>query len=297
MRWPVAFASLVAVASLVNVCAAQQALELEEGVWVLRDIEYGVVDDHSLRLDAYLPADKEVHPAVVQIHGGGWRGGDKSSFRGQALRYARDGVAAFSLNYRLSGVAPYPAAVEDCVRAIRWIREHAAELSVDPDRLGAQGGSAGGHLSLMMAFMEPGEDDLDADGEPLKNWLRCVVSKCGPTDFTADDSMHRQAAAVAFLGGDREQRPETYAEASPVSYVSPEDPPVLMVHGTADRTVPYSQVTILKGRLEEAGVPVELITIEGGGHGLKGGDREEIRKAQSRMHEFMLEHLLGAADE
>ena len=309
MRRSVPFMSLVLVALLASVCAAQQqqprlaggdgqqTLDLEEDVWVIRDIEYGVVDGHSLRLDAYLPADKEIHPAVVQIHGGGWRGGDKSSFAHQGLKYARDGVAAFSINYRLSGVAPYPAAVEDCVRAIRWIREHAQEYGIDPDRLGAQGGSAGGHLSLMMAFLEPSEDDLDASGQPLENFLRCVVSKCGPTDFTADDTMHWHPAAVAFLGGPREEGPETYAQASPVTHVSPDDPPVLLVHGTEDRTVPYSQVTILKQRLEEAGVPVELITIQGGGHGLKGGDREEIQAAQSRMYDFMLAHLLGTAAE
>ncbi len=308
MRCLVWLVSLVLVATLVSVCAgqqqqprlgdggaSQQTLDLEEDVWVLRDVEYGVVDGHSLRLDAYLPADNEVHPAVVQIHGGGWRGGDKSSFRREGLKYAREGVAAFSINYRLSGVAPYPAAVEDCVRAIRWIREHAAEYGIDPDRLAARGGSAGGHLSLMMAFLEPGEDDLSADGEPLANLLRCVVAKCGPTDFTADDSMHEERALLAFMGGTLEEMPDEFAEASPVTHVSADDPPVLMVHGTEDRTVPYSQATILKERCKQAGVAVELITIEGGGHGLRGGDRGEIQKALSRMHEFILEHLLGTA--
>lgn len=289
----VAGLSLLGLASL---CHAQGPIELEQDVWVLNDIEYAVIDGHSLTLDAYLPADREVHPAAVLIHGGGWRGGDKGSFRGQALRLARDGVAAFSLNYRLSGVAPYPAAVEDCVRAIRWIREHAAEYSVDPERLGAQGGSAGAHLSLMMALMEPDEDELDAGGQPLKNRLVCVVSKCGPTDFTADDTMHREPAAVAFLGGPREERAEVYEQASPVTHLSPDDPPVLMVHGTEDRTVPYSQATILQQRCEQAGVPVELITIEGGGHGLRGGDRQAIQRSVARMHEFMLEHLLGEAE-
>jgi len=275
----------------------QQALELEGDVWVLRDIEYTVADGHSLKLDAYLPADKQIHPAVVWIHGGGWRDGGKNPFRDRGLRYAQDGVAAFSINYRLSGVARYPAAVEDCVRAIRWIRSHAGDYNIDPDRLGVQGSSAGGHLSLMTAFLEPSEDDISASGEPLDNFVVCVVSQWGPTDFTADDSMHQHPAVLQFMGTTMQEAPDRFAEASPVTHVSPDDPPVLLVHGTEDQTVPYSQATILYRRLQQAGVLVELITIEGGGHGLKGGDRQEIEMADTRVHEFMLKHLLGGVTE
>ena len=274
---------------------AETVIELADNAWVMRDVEYGVVDGYSLRLDAYLPMDDDIHPAVVLIHGGGWRGGDKSSFRRTALGYVAEGVSAFSLNYRLSGVAPYPAAVEDCVAAIRYLRDHAGGYNIDPDRLAAQGGSAGAHLSLMMALLEPEADEVDAAGEPLKNRLVCVASKCGPTDFTADDSMHQERAAVAFLGGPREGREDVYAEASPATHVSPDDPPVLMVHGTEDRTVPYTQAEILRERCEEVGVSFELVTIEGAGHGLKGGDRDEVREAIERTQEFVLEHLLGSA--
>ncbi len=276
---------------------AETMIELADNAWVMRDVEYGVVDGYSLRLDAYLPIDDDIHPAVVLIHGGGWRSGDKNGFRRTALGYVAEGISAFSLNYRLSGVAPYPAAVEDCVAAIRYLRDHAEEYNIDPDRMAAQGGSAGAHLSLMMAFLEPEPDEVNAAGEPLKNRLVCAVSKCGPTDFTAGDGMHAERAAVAFLGGPREGREDVYAEASPVTHVSSDDPPVLLVHGTDDHTVPYSQATILKARCEQVGVPVELIAVEGGGHGLKGGDREEIRQATERIREFVLEHLRGSAPE
>ena len=107
--------------------------------------------------------------------------------------------------------------------------------------------------------------------------------------------MHQERAAVAFLGGPREGREDVYAEASPATHVSPDDPPMLMVHGTEDRTVPYTQAEILRERCEEVGVSFELVTIEGAGHGLKGGDRDEVREAIERTQEFVLEHLLGSA--
>ncbi|MGC9317627.1 MAG: prolyl oligopeptidase family serine peptidase [Armatimonadota bacterium] len=263
--------------------------------WEMRDIEYGAVDGHRLLLDAYLPADTAVHPALIFIHGGGWRTGSKDGgFSAvQGPRAIADGLAVFSLDYRLSDVAPYPAAVEDCLRAIRWIREHAAQLNVDPDALGLWGGSAGGYLVLMMAFMEPGAEDLDANGQQLSNFARCAVAKNPPTDLAADDSMHEERALLTFMGTTRDEDPERFAQASPVTHISPDDPPLLVMHGTEDRTVPYSQAQILQQRLQQAGVPLELLTIEGAGHGLKGGDPREIRQAHERAYQFVRAHLLG----
>jgi len=261
-----------------------------ESVQVIRDIEYGV-GDGSRHLDAYLPREPTPHPAVVCIHGGGWRGGDKGGYRRTAMWYATHGVAAFAINYRLSGVAPYPAAVDDCLAAIRFLRGHADEYNIDIYRMGVEGGSAGGHLVLMVALMEPGSDELDSAGQPLDNWVRCVYAKNGPTDLT-QAKMNSESALVQFMGGTYAQMPEAYRAASPISYVSADDPPVLMIHGTEDRTVPYSQSVALKESLEEAGVAVELITIEGAGHGLRGGNPEELHAARERAHQFMLEHLL-----
>ncbi len=265
---------------------AQQAGPYLQGdVWVWQNIEYGNADGGALLLDAYLPADNESHPALVNIHGGGWRNGSKDGFRREGIRYAADGIAAFSIGYRLSGVAPYPAAVDDCWAAVRWIREHAAELDVDASRMAVQGGSAGGHLALMMAFMEPDE------GEALDNYFVCVATMNPPTDFTADDEMRSERALLAFMDTTREEHPERFAEASPVTHLSPDDPPVFFIHGTDDRTVPYNQALILKAALEEAGVEHEFVTIEGGGHGLRGGDRQEIEAGMNRWREFLLEHL------
>jgi acetyl esterase/lipase len=259
----------------------------------MTDLQYGAVEGYPLLLDAYLPADDEVHPAVVYIHGGGWRGGDKRgalhAVRGDILIPA--GVAIFAINYRLSGVAPYPAAVDDCLAAVRWIREHADEHNVDPDNMAVWGGSAGGHLALMMGFMEPSGDDLAADGGPLDNFFRCVVAKNPPTDLTADDEMHSERALLAFMDATREEEPERFAEASPVTHLSADDPPVFAMHGTADRTVPYNQALVLQESMAELDVPLTLLTFEGAGHGLRGADRDEIEAAMQQAAGFVLDHL------
>ncbi|MGI5819749.1 MAG: alpha/beta hydrolase fold domain-containing protein [Armatimonadota bacterium] len=264
-----------------------------DGAWVLRDVQYGDVDGHPLLLDAYLPADDAINPAVVFIHGGGWRNGDKAGgFRAvRGDRFIAQGVAVISIGYRLSGVAPYPAAVDDCLAAVRWIRENAEGLKVDPDRMAVWGGSAGGHLALMMGFREPGPEDAGADGAPPPNFFRCVVALNPPTDLTADDEMHRERALLAFMAATREEAPERYAEASPLTHLSADDPPVFIMHGTADRTVPYNQALVLQERMEEVGVPVTLVTFEGAGHGLSGADREDVEATMQRAVEFVLEHL------
>jgi acetyl esterase/lipase len=264
-----------------------------EGAWVMTDLQYGEVDGYPLLLDAYLPAADGIHPAVINIHGGGWRSGSKggamNAVRGDLL--IPEGVAIFSIGYRLSGTAPYPAAVEDCLAAVRWIREHAAEFDVDPDRLAVWGGSAGGHLALMMGFMEPGPDDLDADGNRIENFVRCVVAKNPPTDFTADDEMHSERALVQFMAATREMAAERYAEASPVTHLSSDDPPVFVMHGTADRTVPYNQALLLQARMKELDVPMALVTFEGAGHGLRGAPAADIDRTMRDAAEFVLEHL------
>ncbi len=271
---------------------AEASVSFEDGVWAIRDLRYGEIDGYPLLLDAYLPPDSEVHPALIHIHGGGWRNGDKAGgFRAvQGDRLLAAGIAVFSLNYRLSGVAPYPAAVDDCLAAIRWIRANAADLNIDPDRLAVWGGSAGGHLALMMGYLEPGPEDLDAQGRPLTNFVRCIVDKNGPTDLAADD-MHSEPALVAFMGGSHEEFPERYAEASPITHLSADDPPVLIMHGTADRTVPYSQTVTLTRRLDELEIDYELFTFEGAGHGLRGADRAQVEQAMRRAVQFVSEHL------
>jgi len=266
----------------------------EPGVTVKEDVVYKRVGEHILKLDAFLPDGKGVFPGVILIHGGAWRAGDKSSYRGWGLDYARRGVAAFSIDYRLSTVARYPAAVEDCLDAIRWLRTHASELHLDPDRLGVEGGSAGGHLALMVALMEPEESVKDATGNTLRNWVRCAISWAGPTDLTDTQSIQQsveRASLVLFLGCTMNECPDRYREASPITHVSSDDPPILLIHGTADNVVPYRQSEIMRDALKHAGIPVQMITVEGLGHGLGEMAREERIKLLETSRRFMLEHL------
>ncbi|WP_347243672.1 alpha/beta hydrolase [Thermogutta sp.] len=283
-----------AVLTLLFACVATSAVQAEPGVTVKTDIVYKTVDGESLMLDAYLPQGTGTRPGVVLIHGGGWRGGDKSSYRAWGISYAQLGVAAFSINYRLSHVAKYPAAVEDCLDAVRWLRTHAEEFHLDPERLGVEGGSAGGHLALMVALTEPDSSAVDSHGQPLKNWVRCAVSFAGPTDLTDAESIEastEKQSLVAFLGCTLSECPERHREASPITYVSPDDPPVLLVHGTADRVVPFKQANLLEKALKKAGVPVEVLALEGCGHDFGCLDREGRNKLLEKTRRFMLHHL------
>lgn len=266
----------------------------EPGVTVKENVVYKKLGEYLVKLDAYLPNGKGNFPGVVLIHGGAWRAGDKSGYRSWGLDYARRGVAAFSIDYRLSTVARYPAAVEDCLDAIRWLRKHASDFNLDSDRLGVEGGSAGGHLALMVALMEPEESAKDTWGNRLRNWVRCAISWAGPTDLTDTQSVQQsveRASLVLFLGCTGNECPDRYREASPVTYVSSDDPPILLIHGTADNVVPYRQAEIMQDALKRAGVPVQVITLEGLGHGLGGMAREERINLLEKSRRFMLEHL------
>ena len=260
------------------------------GITIEQDVEYGNVDGDSLTLDAYLPEQGGPHPAIVHIHGGGWRNGDKSSYAVDAVTWAKAGVASFSLNYRLSTVATYPAAIDDCVAAVKFIRANSARFNIDIDRMAVRGGSAGGHLALMMAFLEPNADETNAAGQPIKNRFVCAATKNPPTDLSAAD-MAGEPALVAFMAGTVEEHSDDYRQGSPVTHVSVDDPPVLMMHGTEDRTVPYTQATLLEALLKQTGVPVELITVQGAGHGLRNGAPEAVRAALQRENDFIAEHL------
>ncbi len=293
-----AFAAF-AILCMVSSCVAQQtppsAADIQaEGVQIMADLEYGKVGDYSLRLDAFLPEEGGPHPVVVSIHGGGWRNGDKASFARQGVNFAKDGIAAFSVNYRLSDVAPYPAAVDDCVTAMRFLRSSAERFNIDPDRIAVIGGSAGGHLVLMMAFLEPAADELDSHGNPIKNRVVCCVAQNPPTDLTqvaGIEGGRPQSALSKFMGGTYAEKPDAYREASPVTYLSPDDPPVLLLHGTADKVVSYDQSVFLRDKMQQIGVPVELITIENAGHSLKNGDPEALKRAHDRMAEFLYQHI------
>lgn len=264
-----------------------------------KDVVYGVADGQNLLLDVYRCPTPGPHPAVVMIHGGGWRGGDKAGDRGTAVGLStRAGITCFSINYRLAPQFTYPAQVLDCARAVRWVRAHAPEYDVDPDRIAAWGGSAGGHLSLMLGVINPTDfQSPDDPNKALSAKVKCVVDIFGPSDLTGNATWPANAVQIAegFLGASREQAPDKYAQASPITHVTADDAPVMMLHGDKDSLVPLAQSEVMKAALEKAGVECQLIVIANGEHGFKGADPAKVLEATIAAATWMKQHLEAPA--
>jgi len=261
---------------------------------VLRDLEYARVDGLSLRLDLYLPLRKSEPrlPVVVWIHGGGWKGGDKANTR--APEVLGEGYAVASINYRLSHQATFPAQIHDCKAAIRWLRAHAEEFGLDPERIGAWGSSAGGHLA---ALLGTSGDVPELEGEvgdhlDQSSRVQAVCDFYGPTDLLAvlepgawPSHGSPNSPESLLLGGPVAERVELARLASPVTHVSPDDPPFLIVHGDRDRVVPLDQSVRLHQALTAAGVESTLYVVKGAGHGFRDP------KADALVREFFDRHL------
>lgn len=230
-------------------------------VEVRKDLAYGPHPRH--RLDAYLQLGKGPHPAIVFVHGGGHVSGDKGGGGlDLILPAARAGYSILSINYRLAPEFRHPAQVEDARLAVRWIRAHAAELRIDPGRLAVAGASAGGHIATFLAFTPcPGEAGTADEVLRQSCRPRTAVNFFGTTDLRA----RNDTLLVALLGPN--PTPTVKAGASPITYVSPDDPPTLSLHGTADPLVPYTQSVALHGALAVARVSNRLVSVEAGGHG------------------------------
>lgn len=237
-----------------------------EKVTVRYNIRYREGTVKNWTLDLAMPQERgnQALPALVIIHGGGWLEGDKSSFStpknpppGNIFDFARQGFVAATINYRLSGEAPWPAALHDCRCAVRYLRAHADEFSIDPNRIGAWGNSAGGHLALMLAMHDDGKDLAD-DGpyQDESSSVQAVVSDSGPIDLI-HQFQHQQVhtAIERFLGGPPQGELLTqYRRASPAHHVSAKLPPLTLIYGEADNQVGVETSDRLVAALAEAGV-------------------------------------------
>ena len=234
---------------------------------VQTDIEYGQAGGTSLRLDACVPDGPGPFPAVILVHGGAWNAGDKSG--GPSKGYmapmqdplTRGGFAWFSINYRLAPKYRYPADVGDVEAAIRWVKTHATEYRVDPRRIALSGESAGAHL-IAMAVVRATDATRVAAAVPFYGPFN-LLGRAQPGQPLASDMVDLFGLKVMDAQAER-----VLHDASPLYFVKPGLPPFLLVHGTADSKVPFRQSTDLQAALRQAGVPCDLLPIEGGDHGM-----------------------------
>jgi acetyl esterase/lipase len=246
------------------------SLAAAPGVKFLPDLEYAKVGARSMMLDLYLPdppAGKV--PVIVWIHGGGWMAGDRKNPPGQEL--VRHGYALASIEYRLSTEATFPAQIYDLKAAVRWLRAHAEQYSLDSAHFGTWGHSAGGHLAALLGA-SGGVAELEGDeGGNLQfsSAVQCVCDWAGPTDFTADPNQAGAGSGPSrLIGCAVGEHPEVARKACPVTYVGKSSPPFQIVHGDLDRLVPLGQAQLMAAALTAAGVPVELLVRPFEGHGI-----------------------------
>lgn len=256
---------------VIPISRSQQNFSLPEWVKVRKDIPYDQYPQTVL--DVYIPSKKperELTPCVVAIHGGGWRSGSREGMLPHCLRYLEKGAVVVNVEYRLSTVAPAPAAVQDVLKAVRWVSENANEIGCNADKIVVTGPSAGGHLALMAGLLTE-----DARLGPVTK-VAAVINLYGPTDLMELLTGPGARPSVQEWIPQQPGRLELARKLSPVSYIRAGVPPVLTVHGTADPVVPYEQGTRLTRLLRDAGADAELIPVVNGKHGFPEKDWDWI---------------------
>ena len=255
-----------------------------DGYKTILDQTYVKVGDWEGKMDIYTPPiGKTPTPVVLRIHGGGWDHGNKVQGGGV---FAQMGFAVVNVEYRFTQVAPAPAALEDTRCALRFVVGHARELNIDPSRIVLEGGSAGGYLALMTGLLG---DDRRFDGncpghEDMK--VAAIVDEFGPSDFTPPqwDSISKTKSVVKWLGPKGEDE-RFRRDLSPVTYVTKQSPPVIIIHGEKDPTVPIEQSKVLEEALKRDAVKTEMIVIPNGGHG--GFAPDGIRLQNESIEAFL----------
>jgi acetyl esterase/lipase len=290
-------ATALAIATLPPVAQAQLsetaafASHLQNQYRIVPNITYLTANNWEAKLDLYLPREAtKPNPTLIYIHGGGWTGGSKEGSVLTFMDYLEKGWSVVNVEYRLARVSLAPAAVEDCLCALRWVMHNAGTYNFDTNNLVVTGNSAGGHLAMTTGML-PASAGLDREcpgPEQLK--VSAIVNWYGITDVEdLLDGPNMKTYAVTWLSS-MENRRDIARRVSPIHYVRSGLPPIITIHGDADPTVPYAHAVRLHEALEKAGVANALVTIPGGRHG--GFNREQTLRAYSEIEKFLAVHNL-----
>lgn len=278
-------------AVLLVLAASVACAEVE--VDVVSNVEYGTGGGRALKLDIVRPKEmpKNPMPAIIYVHGGGWSGGAKEGGLTICTYLAKKGYFCATIEYRLTGEATWPAQIQDCKCAIRWMRAHVREYNVDPNRIGVAGDSAGGHLVAMLGTSGDARILEGKGGWPeYSSRVNAVCDWFGPTDFMWYYNYAKDNVLLSeifkdqdgldvlskLVGGKFWERPGICRQSSPLSYVSKDDPPFLIMQGDKDPIVPMVQSEMLDKALREAGVDCKLVIMKGCGHGFPSPDAYKI---------------------
>jgi acetyl esterase/lipase len=266
--------------------------EVPDDIKEIKNIEYKNIDGKSLQLDLYKPKNlTETVPLLVFIHGGSWKSGKRSDYLVYLVAFAQKGYMTATVSYRLLKDAPYPACVEDITDAVQWLFKNGETYGYDPERICLIGGSAGAHLAMLAAYGW-GEDGLKNDSIRIlenSHRIKAVVDIYGPADLTTPYAQS-QPLVTNFIAHPYQERPDLYREASPIRYVSPDDPPTLILHGTSDSLVPISQSDSLKAHLDKANVPCIYYRVPLWPHAMDLAQRVNDF-TRSRMNEFFEQYV------
>lgn len=267
--------SLLGLVLLTGIQSFASAQESTAGLKIVRDIPYREGDSEAWRLDLAMPANfgTGLRPAIVIVHGGGWRAGSKAVdvYQRMMVEYARKGYVTINVEYRLIDEAPFPACIEDVKCAVRWLRAHADIYQVDPNRIGAYGHSAGAHLALMLAVC-PASAGLEGDGgwNEYSSRVNVAIGGSPPTELGRDVPM---ANPVWW----------------PIDYISKAQPPLFLIQGTDDRIVRAELTDDYVQKMKAAGAEIEYLKIDGVGHGVAYDHKLDI--TEPAIEAFFAKHL------
>lgn len=294
---------IAATCAFISLCCYYSLVPAQAQSRTFKDVEYARAGSKRLLLDLYLPEGAGPFPVIVWIHGGSWLSGDKEG--GPAIRQASRGYAVASINYRLSYEAKFPAQLEDCKAAVRWLRANAAAYNLDINRVAAWGSSAGGHLAALLGTTA---DVVDLEGDlgntTFSSRVQTVIDWYGPVDLL---KMNRQALPCNVIDHDSVLSPESLLigcaiqtckekteRANPIRYITADDPPFLILHGSADCLVSPLQSQNLYDALRASGLSSTLVFLQGAGH---GGDAFDSSETLKTVDDFLDLHLQASTVE